>query len=379
MTYEITHKSDFQTGATLIARIPESDADKKALYTITREQPDFLLPFRHRVIDGEIEFAYPIGSCGKFAYFQKNRTSEEYISLLQAIIQPPLGCGDLFMSPYSFLLKTEYLYFDKTGKTAKFVYIPSKRPCSERQDLKNMVAEVAKQIQISDVNLENKVVWAIQDFDPDEFLQMLKSYKTEKTEKPGIVSAPEQKKPDDIDIDFHRIEKAPKAPREKPGKKSFFGFMADKKEKKEKMKQTPERPASEMPDPAPLELEDVDLTQLVETLGSRAARFRYAGSGSHPETIEIEIDEGNIFTIGRFDMSAGVKQSNFEFEAKTKAVSRRHAAVERNAEGYFLVDLSSSAGTFLDGQKLPPNAPFKLEQGCKVSFGFSGAEYVWES
>lgn len=370
MIYEIKHKSDFQAGATLITRIPETEADKKAMYTIIEEQPDFLLPFYHRALDGEIEFTYQIADCGKFAYLPASRSAGEYINLLLGILQPILACGDWFLSPYSFLLKIDYLYFDKSGKTAKFVYIPSSRHSSEYIDLKNMIAEIAKQSQITDINLENKVLWAIQDFKPDEFVRILKSYKAETPEQPETAApAVSRKKSDDIDINFLPENKEKNG---KPGKKGLFDFMKNKKQA-----QKPD-PAQKKPNPGVLNATDGDLTQLIENPDSKLPGFKYSGTDNYPETIEIEIAEGGIFTIGRFDMSAGVKQSDFEFEAKTKAVSRRHAAVEKKAEGYFLVDLSSSAGTFLDGQKMPPNAPFKLEKGSRVSFGFSGADYIWE-
>ena len=123
MLYEITQKSDFQTGAELIVKIPETEADKKALHTTIHERPDFLLPFRHRVINGEIEFTYQLGNFGKFAYLPQNRSADEYKNLLLGILQPLLDCGDWFLSPYSFLLNIDYLYFDKNGKIAKFVYI----------------------------------------------------------------------------------------------------------------------------------------------------------------------------------------------------------------------------------------------------------------
>ena len=77
-------------------------------------------------------------------------------------------------------------------------------------------------------------------------------------------------------------------------------------------------------------------------------------------------------------MSIGQKQCDFEFERSTKAVSRRHAAIERGVDGYGIVDLASSAGTFINGQKIPPNTPVKLDKGCRVSFGSSGADYVWD-
>ena len=120
-----------------------------------------------------------------------------------------------------------------------------------------------------------------------------------------------------------------------------------------------------------------ELTQLhIEE--NQCAKFRYVGSDGHPWTIDVSVAEGGVFTIGRFDASIGTKQSNFEFDKKTKAVSRRHAAIERSANGYSVVDLNSSAGTFINGQKMPPNTPFTLQNGSRVSFGNLGADYVWE-
>ena len=106
--------------------------------------------------------------------------------------------------------------------------------------------------------------------------------------------------------------------------------------------------------------------------------LRLVGSASLPQAIDVAIADGEVFTIGRFDTAAGRQQSSFEFEKKTKAVSRRHAAIERRMDEYSLIDLASSAGSFIDGQRIPQNTPCKLEAGCRVSFGNCGADYVWE-
>lgn len=107
--------------------------------------------------------------------------------------------------------------------------------------------------------------------------------------------------------------------------------------------------------------------------------FSYLGAGTLPRGIEVTIDIGDIFTIGRFDRTKGQKQSSFEFPADTKAVSRcHHAIVERKDDGYYLTDMASAGGTYIDGQKLPANTPFKLIAGNRISFGRSGADYVWE-
>lgn len=109
--------------------------------------------------------------------------------------------------------------------------------------------------------------------------------------------------------------------------------------------------------------------------------FAYDGgpNPSFPDYIEVAIDPGQSFRIGRFDVSLGRKQSDFEFSQNTIAVSRMHAAVERSANGtYAILDLSSAAGTFVDGKKIPANVRVPLVDGCRVSFGNAGANYIWK-
>jgi hypothetical protein len=121
-----------------------------------------------------------------------------------------------------------------------------------------------------------------------------------------------------------------------------------------------------------------DATQCVRILDGDC-RLRLIGNPLLPSLIKIEIEDGELFTIGRYDATVGRQQSSFEFERKTKAISRRHAAIKRHTEGYSLIDLSSSAGTYLDGLKLPPNTPLELKKGTRISFGTCGADYVWET
>lgn len=453
--YEMQIKSDFQTGANLIVRIPEEEIDKKALYTIMADPPDFVLPFCHREIDGEIEFTYQIGNRSKLTYLSGSRSPSEYADLWFAILQPLLDCEDWFMTPYSFVLQPAHLYWDKNAKSISFVYIPSIRASSDYDDLKSMVTEIAKSNHVTDINLENKVVWAIQDFKPNQFLNVVKNsinrnlktsapqpapvqmpkqeakpitepsgeeipkqpakkHKSEQKPNPYGISVAAPKKADDIAINFPLNGK--KIKEEKPKEKklkedkakgSIFGA---KKEKKAKPEQKPKKReaiwgkkalaqkeiiqgAAAMPNQgelmskqsflssyiAPIDVDIVasDMTQ-IDIRESAGAKFRYIGSGSHPRVIEVGITDGGIFTIGRFDASLGTKQSSFEFDRKTRAVSRRHAAVERDGNGYNIVDLSSAAGTFINSQKLPANAPFKLKDGNHISFGNLGADYIWE-
>lgn len=51
------------------------------------------------------------------------------------------------------------------------------------------------------------------------------------------------------------------------------------------------------------------------------------------------------------------------------SISRLHASVERRADGYYLTDEDSSAGTSVDGKVLEPRVPTKLEGGSRVGLG----------
>jgi hypothetical protein len=169
--------------------------------------------------------------------------------------------------------------------------------------------------------------------------------------------------------------KPPKKPKEPKEKRPFFGknkalpdeIMAGAAAVEGKVPQQVQSDYYPRDDVTVLEFEE-----------SGAPKFRYLGSDDLPRVIEINIPDRGVFTIGRFDKSIGVKQSNFEFDKRTKAVSRRHAAIERISDNYVIVDLNSSAGTFINGHKLSPNAPVKLERGVRVSFGHAGADYVWD-
>ena len=104
-------------------------------------------------------------------------------------------------------------------------------------------------------------------------------------------------------------------------------------------------------------------------------KLRLVGLPDLPESIQLPI-EGRPFIIGRFDVSIGHRQCDFEFDKATKAVSRRHSSVERTARGYIIRDLDSRAGTFLNGDRI--EKPYLLKSGDRVSFGGAGADYVFE-
>ena len=436
--YEIETRNDLNKGATLVVSVPESTVDKKALYTLLSDTPSFILPFTYRSIDGMCEFTYQVGTRSKMAYFAGSRTPTEYADMWFDLLKPLLDCGDWFMKPFSFVLRYDYLYCDKNGKSIGYVYIPTLSDYSSYDDLKRIGQDMANKNRTSDAVLENDILRAIQDFKTQEILDIVNRYKSGARKAAGVqihqtpqvhvpsvdhVDKPNQSsnvKPLSSDtppivqpnpeignsltppqrsagVDGIKInlQSSKKAVKEKPAKhsepqktekekKGFFDRFRKPQQEEIIMQgaaiSTHEKVAHEPMPIQPIYQNNVvdSVTELDDVDIMSTPKFRYVGAAGHPPTIEISLQDGAVFTIGRFDASVGSQQSNFEFDMRTKAVSRRHAAIEKHMDGYYLVDLNSSGGTFVNGQRLTPNAPVKLERGSRVSFGYSGADYMWE-
>ncbi|QPC81179.1 FHA domain-containing protein [Phototrophicus methaneseepsis] len=57
------------------------------------------------------------------------------------------------------------------------------------------------------------------------------------------------------------------------------------------------------------------------------------------------------------------------YGAISKGVSRQHAVLEVNEDTIIIMDLGSSNGTFLNGQRLLPNQPRVVRDGDEVRLG----------
>ncbi|MDR2599947.1 MAG: FHA domain-containing protein [Oscillospiraceae bacterium] len=429
-SYEIDNKCDFMTGMSIVTKIPAIEVDKNALFTMQVDKPEFTLPFHYKKVNGDVEFTYKVGILSKLQYFAGEVSPKDYISLWQSILKPLLVCGDWFMNPHSFLLDIDYLYYDKIKKIAVYLYIPSVRKSSGLETFNSMVTKISKLFFVSDTTLENIVLRAIvNDFSPSVFLNALNEYgalqDTDKPKQPAsnmiteVFTASniltESKSSKDSSVSYNRglqsaideafadeeidtyediideikgnetsdIEDSAIDMFEKePESYKLFSRKSSRKKKPHKEFESqlisPEEPLHKISTVVAIQADTKDETQEAKTLFNGVG-FRCIGRAELPQIIDVKIAEGEIFSIGRYDSSLGKQQSSFEFDRKTKAVSRRHAIIERNENGYFILDLSSSAGTYVNKKRLPPNIPHELEEGYNVSFGNLGADYVWES
>jgi pSer/pThr/pTyr-binding forkhead associated (FHA) protein len=75
----------------------------------------------------------------------------------------------------------------------------------------------------------------------------------------------------------------------------------------------------------------------------------------------------DVTTIGRPDSST---QNYPDVEVEIDdGVSRKHAEIRWQDDGYYLVDVGSTNGTILNGEMLPPQHPTLLTHGDRIRIG----------
>ncbi len=72
--------------------------------------------------------------------------------------------------------------------------------------------------------------------------------------------------------------------------------------------------------------------------------------------------EGDVFTLGR--------DAECDLVFPERQISRFHARIERDSEGYLIRDMGSKNGTFLNGELLTAQ-PFRLHDGDEISLALT--------
>ncbi len=104
--------------------------------------------------------------------------------------------------------------------------------------------------------------------------------------------------------------------------------------------------------------------ELGATMMVDPARLVLVGEGEEPEIHSLRLD---VTLLGR--------DSGCHIRIKSKTVSRRHAEIRLEAQGFTVHDLGSENGTYLNGERITV-AVAVLKHGDKVRFGDS--EFVFE-
>ena len=86
----------------------------------------------------------------------------------------------------------------------------------------------------------------------------------------------------------------------------------------------------------------------------------------------ITMQDEKSFILGRVSSEMKTRELLIdltELGALDLGVSRVHAIIRKARDGYEIMDMGSSNGTWLENQRLIPNQPYPLESGDRIRIG----------
>ncbi|MEL7434065.1 MAG: FHA domain-containing protein [Chloroflexota bacterium] len=87
----------------------------------------------------------------------------------------------------------------------------------------------------------------------------------------------------------------------------------------------------------------------------------------HKETVQL--DDGERVILGRFDPPEGHQLDLSPYNALLQGISREHAEIHVAARHVYLVDLGSTNGTYVAGERLQPGEPRLLQKSDEILLG----------
>jgi len=93
----------------------------------------------------------------------------------------------------------------------------------------------------------------------------------------------------------------------------------------------------------------------------------YVAGTSKP--VYLRFEKELIFGRRGDEAPAGNLLDLSELGGYQMGISRRHAMIRRGENGYELLDLASTNGSWLNDERLVPNRPYPLASGAQLRFG----------
>jgi len=95
--------------------------------------------------------------------------------------------------------------------------------------------------------------------------------------------------------------------------------------------------------------------------------------------IEYSLEPGKEYMIGRGDPAKGLKPEICldEPAALQQGTSRLHAKILYHAGDFYIVDLSSTNATYINGERLEPQKTYSLRSGDTIELGKYRMSFTW--
>jgi pSer/pThr/pTyr-binding forkhead associated (FHA) protein len=86
-----------------------------------------------------------------------------------------------------------------------------------------------------------------------------------------------------------------------------------------------------------------------------------------PVLVSLDKDRSQDLPLNRDHLILGKSRSQCDIVLSGDTISRKHARIERRMDGYYVTDLFSTNGTFLDGHRLESGQAVAMKDGAQLT------------
>ena len=336
---------------------------------ISRCRIDGFFPVQTVVGNGKLQFCYEISGLQMLdLYLEEKQIDADWLKQLILEIENVL----IMAEKYLLVEDSIMLSMDKIGictETGKlyFCYLPG---CvvDMKEQFQKLMGELIKKVNHTDQHAVD-ITYAIYQMTLQEnysFEKIKQVFLNEKSEDRQVILQEGRQK------DYEKVEEKyvlEKHIREESGQKKEINLkeIAGKKiqqlfEKKAR-KETEELQVAFEPD----EEEEIVVsnpTVLLSSFDKTIGKLNYNGRHGEQDVL-----------ISKSSFILGTKENNVDGILHSKAVSRLHAKIRKVGTDYFLEDLNSKNGTWLNGELLNYKASYPLKKNDKICF--ADEEYIF--
>ena len=353
----------------------------------------YVLPFDAIRKDDKIKLCYNITS--KIAlnrFIDRNRLSgHDFIKLLSGIAKAILDCGNYLLSGKCFIMDGNFIYVNPATLDIAMVYVPVASSVDAAAKLKELAVDLVMRANHAEAGDSDDYLHRILEFAKLDFfnvqsfcglldeirnMNLKAAYSSEESQKPpDKLSAAAGKKPDSLKSSreylFKRLFGVKKAVDSRKSKIRKERILGNNHVRASAAWAGPvpggERDFREVPAGRTAAIGCVGQNDTV-FLGSPGLMKFACLKGEKDGVTEIIPIEKTEFAIGRLE-------GRVDYVLRNRAVGKIHALIARKDGAYFLTDMNSRNGTYLNDKRIESNKEYEIRDGDRISF--ANSDYVF--
>lgn len=332
-----------------------------------------LLPCSLRYIDGEAYLYYDITSRQNIAQlFEKKPVTRQWVmDFLWSMRRVRQEMSRFLLEESNIIWFPQHVYQDLEKKEFYFIYIPY---CRQNTGFDELMEYLVEHVDYQDEELVEYVYKAYEQYESagETYLQAKIFEDAECLRIVENDNSPEEEKA----VETVALEREPEIEREEEKqteetilaakeKKGLFNLWENRKKKEKQEKENYTRNLQltmtgyAVAEEAVYEEEDMGRTVYMEQ------------KPVHRETVHrLLSEEGKLLaTLEQPSYTIGKKRGEADLVLNDLSISRLHARIVKETDGYYLEDMNSTNGTFKNGLQLQPYEKRKLEEGDEITLG----------